>query len=184
MSTTSGPTEPDTDVVFVVVAADRERGLVRHLPILPRHRVGHPREAFLAPEQHQHIENPRRCRPPGERGPQRLRHLAKLDAFGLGNLPHRLLRRRLGPFRERGEGLVDAGEQVARARLLAGSAAFSSMSSGRRLNRKAAPSASSFRSLARGVSTGMARTSSVGVGARRSSARPARPAGAGSASRR
>src|SRR5665213_362744 len=106
MSTTSGPTEP------------WRTGKEKSLPPMPSlivssamslslffKPVPDPGEAFLAPEQDQHIENPRRGGATGQRRPQRLRRLAELDAGLVGNLPHGPLDRLripLGQSRHRG----------------------------------------------------------------------------------
>ena len=76
-----------------------------------------PSEAFLAPEQDQHIEYSRRSRPSGERRAQRLRHLAELDAATFRHLPYGLLRRLGAPVVDAGKGLVREGEQFPRVAL-------------------------------------------------------------------
>ena len=47
--------------------------------------IGQPGEAFVATKHRQHVENARRRRASGQRRPQRLRDLAELDRFALGN---------------------------------------------------------------------------------------------------
>ena len=53
---------------------------------------------YLAPEHREHVENPRRSAAAGERGAQRLRNLAELQAVCLGMFPHRGLRGGRVPF--------------------------------------------------------------------------------------
>src|SRR5687767_14980048 len=111
MSMTSGPTVPwrtgklwfEPPVPSVAVSS-----AILVFPVQP---VRDPGEAFVPPEQHQHVEYAGRGRPAGERGPERLRHLAELDARRLGDRAHRRLCGRGGPFVKRRQCAMDAGEQ-------------------------------------------------------------------------
>src|SRR4051812_10142385 len=122
MSITSGPTEPC------------RTGKSWFLPPMPRlawssaitlsftiHPLGDAGEAFLPPEQHQHIENPGRGGPPGQRRPERLGDLAQLDLRRLGDAAHRRLCGLGAPFVKRRQDRINTGEQprrVARKELL------------------------------------------------------------------
>src|SRR5687767_4261073 len=117
MSITSGPTVPDRIGYSLPFSPIVRLALSAMSVSLPGHLVRDPGEAFIAPEQGQHIENPRRGRPSGERRAQRLRHLAELYTASLRHLPHGLLRRLGAPAVEPGKGLVHEGEQFPRLAL-------------------------------------------------------------------
>src|SRR5688500_1427865 len=117
MSMTSGPTEP---------WRTGKPWLLPPLPSAPRvsvacpsailfcsvHPVRDAGEAFLAPQQDQNIEYAGRGRPPGERGAQRLRHLAELDPGRFRCAAHRRLCGERRPLVKRIECTPGAGEQA------------------------------------------------------------------------
>src|SRR4051812_11241432 len=115
MSITSGPTEPC------------RTGRSKFLPPMPRlawssamilsftiHSLGDAGEAFLPPEQHQHIENPGRGRPPGQRGAKRLGNLAELYLRRLRDAAHGRLCGLGAPFVKRRQDRINTGEQPRR----------------------------------------------------------------------
>src|SRR3954447_10352000 len=107
MSTTSGPTEPlRTGKAWL--APPRFKVAWSSAIRLSFHPVRDAGEAFLPPEQHQHIENARRGRPAGERRSKRLRHLAELHAGRIRDPAHRRLCGERRPFVKRIEGRVDS----------------------------------------------------------------------------
>ncbi len=57
-----------------------------------RRLVGQPAKAFAFTKHREHLENARRSRASGQRGPQGLRHRAELGAMAVGEAAHRPLR--------------------------------------------------------------------------------------------
>src|SRR4051812_430539 len=111
MSMTSGPTEPlRTGKAWL--SPPRFRVAWSSAILLSFHPVRDAGEAFLPPEQNQHIENPRRGRPAGERRSKRLSHLAELHAVCLRHSAHRRLCGERRPFVKRREDRVKTGEQA------------------------------------------------------------------------
>src|SRR3954464_10129079 len=115
MSITSGPTEPcRTGKSCVLPPMPRLAWSSAILLSFTIHPLGDAGEAFLPPEQHQHIENPGRGRPSGQRRSKRLGDLAQLDALGLGDAAHRRLCGLGAPFVKRRQNRMYTGEEPRR----------------------------------------------------------------------